>query len=523
MGDLTVRSKLSVAFGGLAAMTLVVSALAIFDLRAANDRFTSYVKGIDARSNAAAHVDNAVNRRAIAARNLVLVPAAELDAERSAVTQAHADVQRHLGTLKELARSATDISEAARELIGEIDRIEQRYGPVALEIVDLASRGERDAAVQKMNRDCRPLLAALTKVTHAYADLTEQRAHEMTEDARAAFERQRTWLVAACSVCLLLAVAAGWWITRTLFQALGAEPADLSEAARRVAVGDLGTVAGGASAPGGSVLGSLAAMQGSLARIVGDVRSASESIATGATQIATGSADLSARTETQASALQETSATMDQLGTTVRNNADNAQQASQLAIQAARVAEEGGQVVDSVVQTMDGIDATSKKIAEIIGVIDSIAFQTNILALNAAVEAARAGDQGRGFSVVAGEVRTLAQRSAQAAREIKSLITGSVEQVEQGAALAQRAGGTMSGIVQAIQRVRDIIGEISTASGEQSGGVTQVAQAVTQMDDATQRNAALVEESAAAAASLRQQARQLVEAVAVFNVSPART
>jgi methyl-accepting chemotaxis protein len=263
----------------------------------------------------------------------------------------------------------------------------------------------------------------------------------------------------------------------------------------------------------------LGEMQQSLSQVVGSVRSNAESVATASAQIAQGNQDLSGRTEQQASALQQTAATMEELGTTVRNNADSAKQANQLAQGASTIAAQGGEVVGQVVTTMQGISDSSRKIGDIIGVIDGIAFQTNILALNAAVEAARAGEQGRGFAVVASEVRSLAQRSAEAAKEIKGLIGRSVEQVEQGTALVDQAGKTMGEIVGSIRRVSDIVAEISSASVEQSSGVQQVGQAVTQMDHATQQNAALVEESAAAAESLKGQAQQLVQAVAAFKLS----
>ena len=270
----------------------------------------------------------------------------------------------------------------------------------------------------------------------------------------------------------------------------------------------------------GQMLRALDEMQDYLARTVRQVRNTADSVATGSAQIAQGNQDLSGRTEEQASALQQTAATMEELGTTVRNNSESAQQANQLAKGATDVATQGGNVVNQVVTTMRGINDSSRKIGDIIGVIDGIAFQTNILALNAAVEAARAGEQGRGFAVVASEVRSLAQRSADAAKEIKTLIGRSVEQVEQGTVLVDQAGKTMVEIVGSIQRVSDIVAEITSASVEQSAGVQQVGEAVSQMDQATQQNAALVEESAAAADSLRNQAQQLVQAVAVFNLAP---
>lgn len=267
------------------------------------------------------------------------------------------------------------------------------------------------------------------------------------------------------------------------------------------------------------LLASLADMQTALARVVSAVRHGSETVAMASAEIAQGNSDLSGRTESQASALEETAASMEELGSTVRQNADNARQANQLAQQASSVAVKGGSVVSQVVNTMKDINDSSRKIADIISVIDGIAFQTNILALNAAVEAARAGEQGRGFAVVAGEVRNLAGRSAEAAKEIKALITDSVARVEQGSALVDEAGITMSEVVASIQRVTDIMGEISAASTEQSQGVAQVGEAVVQMDQTTQQNAALVEEMAASASSLKAQAEELVQAVAVFKLN----
>ena len=319
-------------------------------------------------------------------------------------------------------------------------------------------------------------------------------------------------------VASLAALVLSFLMRATVRKELGGDPADARRALAQIAHGDLTSdiVNLGES---GSLMGVMQQMQSSLQTLVRGVRSSAGGIATATDEIAVGSQDLSNRTETQASSLQQTAASMEQLGATVKQNADSARQANQFAVDAAAVAVQGGEVVGQVVLTMHGINEASRKIADIIGVIDGIAFQTNILALNAAVEAARAGDQGRGFAVVASEVRSLAGRSAQAAREIKGLIGASVERVEQGNSLVDKAGATMKDVVSSINRVTGIMGEISSSSHEQATGVAQVGESVSLMDQATQQNAALVEEMAAAAGSLNSQASELVQAVAVFKLS----
>ena len=352
-------------------------------------------------------------------------------------------------------------------------------------------------------------------VNEFLAMLDDRTAAELA--AATATSTRWAW-VAAGSVVALVVLVLGMLVAvqRRSAQVIG----DAARVIDGIAQGDLRQhIRSGDTSQEGRLLASLASMQTHLAKVVGSIRTSADAVATASTQIAQGNNDLSQRTEEQASSLQQTASSMEELGTTVRLNADNARQADQLAQGASSVAGRGGEVVSQVVGTMKEINDSSRRIADIIGVIDGIAFQTNILALNAAVEAARAGEQGRGFAVVAGEVRSLAQRSAEAAREIKSLITASVERVERGTSLADQAGATMQEIVQSIQRVTDIVGEITTASIEQSQGVQQVGQAVSQMDQATQHNAALVEESAAAADSLKQQAHNLVQAVAAFRLA----
>jgi methyl-accepting chemotaxis protein len=314
----------------------------------------------------------------------------------------------------------------------------------------------------------------------------------------------------------IVSIIGSIWLSRQIVNALQ-KAVNLAD---RVAHGDLSfsEVAQGDDEIT-DLMRSLGTMQSNLVGLVGRVRHGSESVANASAEIAQGNNDLSARTEQQAAALEQTASSMDELGSTVNHSADNARQASQLATNASSVAVRGGDVVGQVVETMKGINDSSRKIADIISVIDGIAFQTNILALNAAVEAARAGEQGRGFAVVASEVRALAGRSAEAAKEIKALIGASVERVEHGTALVDQAGATMNEVVTAIRRVTDIVGEISSASAEQSSGVAQVGQAINQIDQATQQNAALVEEMAAAASGLKSQAQDLVNAVSVFKLN----
>jgi methyl-accepting chemotaxis protein len=346
-------------------------------------------------------------------------------------------------------------------------------------------------------------------------------------DEASALDKDFDAEIHAASIKMAMSIAAGGLILAVLTQLIskgitgqiGMELREATALAHRIAEGDLTHNFGQGSTNAGSLAAALDHMLGTLKGIVTNVRQGSENVATASAEIAQGNHDLSSRTEQQASALEQTASSMEQLGSQVKQNADNARQANALALSASNVAVSGGEVVGQVVETMKGINDSSRRIADIISVIDGIAFQTNILALNAAVEAARAGEQGRGFAVVASEVRSLAGRSADAAKEIKALIGASVDRVEQGTALVDKAGETMTEIVGSIRRVTDIMGEISSASTEQSAGVAQVGEAVNHMDQATQQNAALVEQMAAAASSLKSQAQDLVQVVAIFKLS----
>lgn len=520
----SVKTQLVVAFGVLTLLMVGMSVFGALSLQGANERFAAYVNGEARRAELAMDVRIYANRRAIAVRDMVLVDGpGERELEKNKAVEAHQQLQASLQALKEAVAGAVDATARERSLVDNIASIESRYAPVALGIVRLSDEGRRDEAIRQMNQECRPLLRQLIAAAREDVDHTRALTARKSREAASTLAEQYGVMLALSALSAALAVALAWWIIRRLMGSLGAEPAELSLLAQRVAGGDLSEVHGAASAPSGSVLASMGSMQRQLLSLIEQVRQSAESIASASSQIAQGNNDLSSRTEQQASALQETAASMEELGATVHDNALHARQASQLAQDASQVAVRGGGTVDQVIDTMRGIQQSSGQIAEIIAVVEGIAFQTNILALNAAVEAARAGEQGRGFAVVATEVRSLATRSSQAAREIKSLIQDSSDRVTRGTALVDEAGATMRQVVEAIQQVSAIMGDISAASAEQSNGVAQVGQAVTQMDDATQQNAALVEESAAAAESLKGQAAQLVQAIAAFklNRSPA--
>ena len=449
-----------------------------------------------------------------AARNHALIVSSDpalTDAFKEAVTATSNDISLMQKQLEALP--LTDADKAQLQKIADL-----RKSVISFREKARAARteGKQDEAMQILNTQYLPTMASYIGAQKELVKLQEQRVVDVQTDTERRRQANSVGIVVGLAVVVSLIATGTVWLVRSI-----RDPLDqANDIAARIAEGDLSSsITTQRQDEFGSLLRSLATMNDSLARMVSEVRLSTDNIATASAEIASGNNDLAQRTEQTSSNLQSTASSMDALTATVQNSSDNSRQASALAASASTVAQRGGAVVTQVVATMQEIDASSKKIADIIGVIDSIAFQTNILALNAAVEAARAGEQGRGFAVVASEVRSLAQRSAEAAKEIKGLINTSVEKVESGTRLVTDAGATMEEIVQSVRRVADVISEITEAAHSQSSGIAEVNNAIGNLDQMTQQNAALVEESAAAAESLREQADRMKESVAVFRVS----
>ena len=512
--SMTVAKRLYLGFGLMLAILTGVTLVAIVKVGAIHTALQSNSAEHAALQRFAINFRGSAHDRAIAVRDVVLsATSAERAKEIATIEALAAFYAQSAGPLESLVRQSADVAEL-NALYGAIKDIENQSVATTRAVIAKVEAGDNAAAQAQLWNEAKPQYVAWLGAINKLIDFEEGRIQAMNRVAMGQASGFLYVMVTALVGALVCGVLLAWTISRGLVQQLGAEPAELGQVAQRVSQGDLSPVLGASGAPAGSVLASLGAMQTSLAHVVGQVRNASDSIATGSSEIASGNADLSQRTERQASSLQQASSAMAQMNNTVQGNADTARQAAQLASAASGAAVKGGEVV----ATMDDISTSSRKINEIIGVIDGIAFQTNILALNAAVEAARAGEQGRGFAVVAAEVRSLAQRSAEAAKEIKSLIGASVDKVETGSRLVSNAGSAMDDIVSQVRRVADLINEISASTIEQTEGIGHVSESVTSLDQSTQQNAALVEQSAAAA-SLAQQADRLTEVVKTFRLA----
>jgi methyl-accepting chemotaxis protein len=510
--DFKIGTRLSIGFGSilliLAAMVLLTNVL--------NYRNKSELRGgletANAKNLQASAMKSAMLETGIAMRNIGLQSDVSL-------------MQKEEGKVKEQRKrydAARDsllrlgLNDAEKKVLSDIAALDKDVDAAFKEAIGQVLAFNSEGAAKVIASRIDPLNQQTLSALNTLVDMQQKASAAVLEGSVAADSRLMMILLGLGAVAIALGVVAGLIITRSITGPLSGAVA----VAKRVAGGELTsqvTVEGRDETS--ELLQALREMNDSLVRTVSEVRSSTETITVASQEIASGNADLSSRTESQASSLEETASSMEQLTSTVKQNADNARQANQLAVSASSVAEKGGTVVSQVVQTMGSIKESSSKVVDIIGVIDGIAFQTNILALNAAVEAARAGEQGRGFAVVASEVRSLAQRSAAAAKEIKELIGDSVDKVDAGSRLVDEAGQTMGLIVTSIKQVADIMGEITAATQEQSNGIEEVNQAITQMDEMTQQNAALVEEAAAAAESMQEQAQKLAAAVAIFKLA----
>ncbi|QYG01540.1 MULTISPECIES: methyl-accepting chemotaxis protein [Massilia] len=513
LANLSIGKRLALGFGAVSLMLVLISALSNASILRLNNGTREIVEQRIPAIEMSNRVEAQISIIAIAVRNMMLN---DDPADRQRQVQAIEDARKVMTTtLVEIEPTLM----AHAESIGILRRMETAsasYLAGADQLVKLIQAGEDAQARAYLLNELRPRLGILKEATGAELALQKQFSAAAAQDAATTYGStiRQTWGLGLFALALAAGIAL--WITRSITRPV----ARALEVANTVAAGDLTSrIEVTTRDETGQLLQALKTMNDSLARTVGAVRAGTDTIAVAAEQVAAGSLDLSSRTEQQAGALEETASSMEELTSTVRQNADNARQANKLAESASGVAARGGEVIHQVVGTMDEIQASSSKIGDIIGVIDGIAFQTNILALNAAVEAARAGEQGRGFAVVATEVRNLAQRSAAAAREIKELIGDSSDKVANGSRLVAQAGATMEEIVDSVRRVTDIMAEISAASLEQTAGIEQINGAVAQMDEGTQQNAALVEETAAASNAMQEQAARLAQAVAVFRIA----
>ena len=556
--SMTIGKRLAIGFGGVFLLIILLSAMAISRVRDI-DRSLNQINDVNnVKQRHAINFRGSVHDRAIALRDVVL--ATDPDAAKphiELINKLADNYARAAAPLDELFAKRSDISAEEKAALAGIKESERKTQPLIAKVIELrmaapepapaaapeaapATAGEKPAAPAAeaaaaipaaVTNEAAALLSAQAAPAFVEWLASVNRLIDLEEKLNAAEAKKASglastflaWMAVLSAIAIAVGSLAAWYISRGLLRQLGGEPEYAAGIVSSIAAGNLAVQIDTARSDNSSLLFGMKAMRDSLVTIVHQVRAGTVTITTAAGEIAAGNLDLSSRTETQASTLEETASSMEELTSTVRQNADNARQANVLAVSASEVAVKGGAVVAQVVDTMASINESSKKIVDIIGVIDGIAFQTNILALNAAVEAARAGEQGRGFAVVAAEVRNLAQRSASAAQEIKTLIGNSVERVDVGAKLVNEAGSTMQEIVSSVKRVTDIMAEISHASAEQTAGIEQVNQAIGQMDEVTQQNSALVEQATAASAALNDEAVALAKVVSVFTLGTEAT
>ncbi len=512
LSNLRVGQRLGIGFGSLAVTVLAISAVGLYNAQRVKAVLQDEFQTAQVAQNAVAQMSFLVNQQDLSLRNIgLLTDPVPMQANAKAARAAAKELNKASDAFKAIA---SDDKRAA--LVQEIRALSDQSMPVDEEAIGFAVSFQPEDAVKVINDKLDPLSSKRRALLNQLDAMEHERVESATAELMRGSDRASQLMVGAAALGMLLAVSAALVVSRSIVRPLKS----VVHLANRVAEGDLTQrIEVRRRDEIGELEMAMGRMADSIQSVIGTMRSSAESILTASTEIAAGNQDLSNRTEQQAASLQETVSTVAGMTETIRRNADSARQASELAVQASSIASTGGERVSQVVDTMNDISQSSRKISDIVGVIDGIAFQTNILALNAAVEAARAGEQGRGFAVVASEVRSLAQRSATAAREIKALISANVEKVEAGSRLVDGAGATMSEIVSSSQRVASIVSEITQATDEQAHGLERVNHSIGSIDHVTQQNAALVEQAAAAASSLQEQTRSLNEAVSVFRVA----
>jgi len=516
--SMKVRSRLAIGFLLLIVALATLGAVSLYAVKTMDKAMYDIVSVNNQQLKLALHMRDLVQSRAIVVRNIALQTDSQAVATEMARAQDLENRYREAGDrLAKMFAADAGTLPAETDLLAAAQRAQQEASPIYLRALEAGRQNDAEEAARIIRNELRPKQDAWLEQLMSLANLETRLSDESAQEAALASARLQNAIIVIMTIAVLAGVLSAWLITRSILRQLGGEPADAQKLAGAIASGDLTTALKLDGRDRSSLMYSLETMRMQLAATVGTIVSAAESISTASAQIAEGNADLSQRTEEQAASLEQTAASIEEMTSTVRMNQDNAASGSALAVDCSQLTAEAGRVVGQVVDAIGAISTDAQRVGEIVSVIDSIAFQTNILALNAAVEAARAGEQGRGFAVVATEVRALAQRSATAAKEIKGLIENSQRAVQGGESMAAQAGEQMQKVLGAVARLKEVTVEIASASAEQTSGIEQVNVAVSQMDTMTQQNAALVEESAAAASAMATQAKELLQAVARFK------